>query len=204
MDNDLWGSHTPIDLTIIPGDINIHMLSLSWPNIGSICTYKTIKIPLFLSTIAAEFETHLYAQEKEAKGRKLLWCHGVSTVVLTYRTANLSSGPVTLIVTVPQATVLMAFDLGSTGNEAASLHSKELNIITGLGTEELEYVLKSLCERSLPLIEMEKSIDGSSYLLSSALRNGVLGGGKQKASVGVWESCAASAIGKVIAMDTHR
>jgi hypothetical protein len=69
MDNDLWGSHTPIDLTIIPGDINIHMLSLSWPNIGSICTYKTIKIPLFLSTIAAEFETHLYAQEKEAKGR---------------------------------------------------------------------------------------------------------------------------------------
>jgi hypothetical protein len=105
LDNDLWGQHTPIDLAITPGDINIHILSSSWPNITSTYTYNTLKIPFILSTIVEEFEVYLYNQEKKSssvslsnnatsnRGTKLLWCHGSSKVVLTYQPQSSSSGP---------------------------------------------------------------------------------------------------------------
>lgn len=94
LDNDLWGQPTPIDLAITPGDINIHILSSSWPNITSTYTYNTLKIPLILSTIVIEFEEYLYDQEKKSSLNrgKLLWCHGTSKVVLTYQPQSLSSG----------------------------------------------------------------------------------------------------------------
>lgn len=104
LDNDLWGQHTPFDLAITPGDINIHILSSPWPTITSPNSYSTLKIPIILSTIAEEFEEYLYDQEKKSssiflsknaksnQGRKLLWCHGSSKVVLTYQPQSSSSG----------------------------------------------------------------------------------------------------------------
>jgi hypothetical protein len=94
--------------------------------------------------------------------------------------------PITLIVTTPQASILMAFEAHLNHrncnenykiykkNEEVSLRLEELSDITGLVDEELQYILKSLCDSSLPLIE--RSPDGMNYMLSSLLRSGALGG----------------------------
>lgn len=97
---------SPFDLALTPGCLNIHILSSSWPNVLSNYSYESLKIPIFLSTIANEFEEFIYGQKNKSLnmstkydadgkygiGEKIRWCHGSSSVTLTYRTQNASSG----------------------------------------------------------------------------------------------------------------
>lgn len=115
---------------------------------------------------------------------------------------------VTLALTTPQACIVMAFDnhkhsrnheynekngMKDLKGYEEALDLTELSEVTGLYGEELQYVIKSLCDISLPLLEILP--DGNNYVLSNALRSGSLGAKQKSSSSLVWESCAVSEIG---------
>jgi Cullin family len=129
---------------------------------------------------------------------RLHWCHSVGTVTLSCRINQKpvrhspahglggcvpQSPAVTIILSTPQATVMMAFQsyLLTPGNADFSRQEKiqrstiELSKTTGLWDEELQDVLSSLCDPALPLlVPVDES--GDVFALSEHLLSGSLGG----------------------------
>ena len=142
--------------------------------------------------------------------KKLLWCHGLGTVTLccriqqnklsrsTYVFYNSSTlvPSVTLIVSTPQAVVLLAFESKSIvvtdkvilkqnkDKDKVERSFSELIDITGLEYDELQTIVLSLCHHTLPLLSKSKNKhDKDIYYLSEALLNGSLGGMKDDESL---------------------
>ena len=93
---------------------------------------------------------------------------------------------VTLVVTTPQATVLLAFDTKSVHTKILSHNNlqekieksfNDLRIITGMSDEELRSTILTLCDSSLPLLNVRFNEEKREcYSLSDQLLNGSLGG----------------------------
>jgi hypothetical protein len=118
-------------------------------------------------------------------GKKLLWCHGSGIISVTCNVqgsrdkhqilqipsqspsvnSSFTFKSVTLVLTAPQAAVLIAFDKlsGMQQNRKIFLSFIELSVTTGLRDEELRSVILSLSDKSLPLLEV--LLDTFSYIV---------------------------------------
>ena len=129
---------------------------------------------------------------------RLHWCHSVGTVTLSCRINQKParhspahglggcvplSPTVTIILSTPQAAIMMAFQSyllppGSadfTRPEKIQRSTADLSKITGLWNEELQDVLSSLCDPALPLL-VPVDQRGDIFALSEHLLSGSLGG----------------------------
>ena len=214
-------------LAIKPNALNIHILSYpNWPlAFLSPTSFSRLKLPLGLSVIAHEFGIYYENTNKEkisyinkskyndtytsinmsnrkhgSGNKKLLWCHGLGTVILSCRIQlnknsrstmvfnnNTTLVPsVTLMVSTPQAAVLLAFESKlimktekkiSSDKDRIEKSMKELSDITELDYDELNGIILSLCHHTLPLLSKRKNSNQDDvYYLSDSLLSGALGG----------------------------
>lgn len=149
-----------------------------------------------------------------AKGtKKLHWCHGLGSVSLSCRIQSKQSRPssvvhtgyptltsssssssssityVTIVLSTPQAAVLMAFQSSMSSNsgvvdcnQQAKIKKSLFNLgtLTGLWEEELRAVVSSLCDASAPLLQVVlDSQNKETFSLSEQLMTGNLKGTRE-------------------------
>jgi Cullin family len=176
----------PTSLSFVAGEFETFFQASSASN-----AKKNTKFPFSSSSIG-------HGSKGSRGAVRLHWCHSVGTVTLSCRINQKpvrhspahglggcvpQSPAVTIILSTPQATVMMAFQsyLLTPGNADFSRQEKiqrsttELSKTTGLWNEELQDVLSSLCDPALPLlVPVDES--GDVFVLSEHLLSGSLGG----------------------------
>ena len=149
-----------------------------------------------------------------AKGtKKLHWCHGLGSVTLSCRIQSKQSRPssvvhngyptlsssssssstsitnVTIVLSTPQAAVLMAFQSSMSSNSGVVDYNQQVEIkkslfnlgtLTGLWEEELRAVVSSLCDTSAPVLQVAlDSQNKEIFSLSEQLMTGNLKGTRE-------------------------
>lgn len=131
---------------VCPGtDINVQVLTSGlWP------TYPLLEcnFPESLSSGLEVFKNHYL---EKYSGRKLIWLHSLGTCIMKVR---FSSGVKELAVSFFQSAVLMAFE------ESDMLSYKDIEVATGIESEELRRTLQSLaCGKERVLLKEPKGKD---------------------------------------------
>lgn len=134
-------------------------------------------------------------ESRPGGSRRLHWCHGEGSVTLTcrlnekpggfsvpfYSAARSTVASVTLVLSTPQAAVLLAFQSTAMGpssgrdRDCGERSVLDISLKTGLWGEELACVLQSLCDSALPLL-CRGRCNSEAYILSPRLLSGQLGG----------------------------